>query len=98
MGHYKAASFSKEISSFYVARLTACGRKGLPLKWWGTGLTVLIEKTPGNNFINKMRAIVLLEADFNYYMKTIFCCANACLHPGQRPNTNKNLRKEGKQL
>jgi hypothetical protein len=33
---------------------------------------VLIEKTPGNNFINKMQAIVLLEADFNYYMKTVF--------------------------
>jgi hypothetical protein len=54
MGHYKAVSFSKEISSLHAARLTACGRKGLPLKRWGTGLTVLIEKTPGNIFINKM--------------------------------------------
>jgi hypothetical protein len=33
---------------------------------------VLLEKTRGNNFINKMRAICLLEADFNYFNKTIF--------------------------
>jgi hypothetical protein len=33
---------------------------------------VLLEKTCGNNFINKMRAICLLEADFNYFNKTIF--------------------------
>jgi hypothetical protein len=34
--------------------------------------TVLLEKTRGNNFIHKMRAICLLEADFNYFNKTIF--------------------------
>jgi hypothetical protein len=72
MGHYKASSFSKEISSLHATRPTACGRKGLPLKRWGTGLMVLIEKTPGKSFINKMQAIVLLEADFIYYMKTVF--------------------------
>jgi hypothetical protein len=33
---------------------------------------VLLEKTRGNNFINKMRAICLLEANFNYFNKTIF--------------------------
>ncbi len=33
---------------------------------------VLLEKTRGKNFIHKMKAICLLEADFNYFNKTIF--------------------------
>jgi hypothetical protein len=35
-------------------------------------LTVLLEKTHGNNLIHKVHAIVLLKGDFNYYNKTIF--------------------------
>jgi hypothetical protein len=71
-GHYKAASFSKDLSALHAAILTACSRKELPLQHWGVGLTVLLEKTCGNNHIHKMGAIVLLEGDFNYYNKTIF--------------------------
>jgi hypothetical protein len=72
MGHYKAASFSKELFALHTAKLTACGRKGIPHSRWSIGLTVLLEKTHGNNFIKKMRAIVLLEGDFNYYNKMVF--------------------------
>jgi hypothetical protein len=36
------------------------------------GLTILLEKTRGNNLINKMRAICLLEADFNWLNKLIY--------------------------
>ncbi len=50
----------------------ACSRKGLPPQYWGVGLMVLLEKTCGNNHIHKMRTIVLLKGDFNYYNKTIF--------------------------
>jgi hypothetical protein len=45
---------------------------GIPLARWSVGLTVLLEKTRDNNFINKIRVICLLEADFNYFNKTIF--------------------------
>jgi hypothetical protein len=72
--HYKAASYSTTLSSLHAAKLTACGRMGVPLARWSAGLTVLLEKTHGNNFINKMRAICLLEAKFNYCNKTIFAC------------------------
>jgi hypothetical protein len=71
-GHYKTASYSSTLSSLHAAKLTACGRMGIPLTRWGVGLTVLLEKTRGNNLINKMRAICLLEADSNYFNKTIF--------------------------
>jgi hypothetical protein len=66
-GHYKAASFSPCNSSLHTAKLTACSRMGVPLKRWTIGLTVLLEKTRGNKFINKMRAICLFEANFNYF-------------------------------
>ncbi len=46
--------------------------KGVPLKRWGIGLTILLEKTKGNNHIHKMRAICLLEANFNFFNKTVY--------------------------
>ena len=71
-GHYKAASFSKDLLALHAAKLTACGRKGIPLSRWTISLTILLEKMRGNNKIHKMHAICLLEGDFNYYNKTIF--------------------------
>jgi hypothetical protein len=69
-GHYKAASYSRYLSTLQAAKLSACAKKGVPLAQWGVGLTVLLEKTRRNNLINKMRAICLLEADFNWLNKT----------------------------
>jgi hypothetical protein len=65
-------SYSSSLSSLHTVKLMACGRMDVPLARWSIGLTVLLEKTRGNNFINKMRAICLLEGDFNYFNKTIF--------------------------
>jgi hypothetical protein len=39
---------------------------------WGKGLTVLLEKILGNVFVHKLRAICLLEVDFNWWNKLIF--------------------------
>jgi hypothetical protein len=58
--------------SMHAAYLTACARQGIPLARWGIGLTVLLEKTVENNFVHKLRAICLLEADFNWINKIIF--------------------------
>jgi hypothetical protein len=70
--HYKAVSFDRNLSALHAAKLSACARKGIPLAQWDIGLTVLLEKTRGNNNINKMHAIFLLEGDFNYYNKVVF--------------------------
>jgi hypothetical protein len=67
-GHYKAASFSKDLSALHAAKLTECAQKGVVLARWTVGLTVFLEKTPGNNKIHKMRGIVLVKCDFNWYM------------------------------
>ena len=43
----------------------------MPLERWGA-ITVLLEKEFGNIYIDKMRAICLLEADFNRLNKLVF--------------------------
>jgi hypothetical protein len=70
--HYKVAAFHYMLLAMHAAYLTACARKGIPLKQWGVGLTVLLEKIIRNNFVHKLRAICLLEADFNWMNKMIF--------------------------
>ena len=45
---------------------------GVPLERWGNGLTVLLEKEFGSIYIDKLRAICLFEADFNWLSKLIF--------------------------
>ena len=51
-GHYKAASFDPALSALHAAKLTLCAKMGVPLARWGFGLTVLLEKNCGNNFVN----------------------------------------------
>ena len=71
-GHYKAISRDVHLSSLEAAKLSLCARTGIPLDRWGNGLTVLLEKVFGNIFIDKMRAICLLEADYNWLNKLVF--------------------------
>ena len=70
--HYKAVASHLMLSATHVAYLTACGQRGIPLARWGIGLTVVLEKIFGNNFIHKLRAICVLEANFNWIDKIIF--------------------------
>jgi hypothetical protein len=71
-GHYIAASFCPDLSVLHAAKLSICMRSGVPLARWGRGFTVLLEKIVGNVFVHKLRAICLLEADFNRWNKLIF--------------------------
>ena len=71
-GHYKAAAFDPDLSALHASKLSLCARKGVPLARWGRGLTVLLEKIMGNNYVHKLRAICLFEADFNWWTKLIF--------------------------
>ena len=71
-GHYKAAAFDYHLSALHAQKLTLCARKGVPLARWGRGLTVLLEKICGDNYVNRLRAICLFEADFNWWNKLVF--------------------------
>ena len=39
---------------------------------WGVGLSVMLEKIAGIALVNKLRAILLMEADFNMHNRIIF--------------------------
>ena len=53
-GHYNAAAYDRELSTLYAAKLSLCAKTGVPLARWGRGLTVLLEKIMGNNYIHKL--------------------------------------------
>jgi hypothetical protein len=71
-GHYKAASFDLYLLVIHTAKLTLATSTGIPLAHWGNGLTVLLEKVFGNIYMNKMWAIRLLEANYNWLNKFVF--------------------------
>jgi hypothetical protein len=71
-GHYKAASHICYITALHCAKRTLAATTGILLAQWGQGLTVLLEKVFGNIYIDKMRAICLLETDYNWLNKYVF--------------------------
>ena len=70
--HYKVAAENDYLSALHVARLNLALETGIPYERWGHGVTVLLEKEFGSIYINKLRAICLFEADFNWLQKIIF--------------------------
>ena len=42
------------------------------LERWSNGLSVMLEKTFGERMVSKLRAILLMEADFNAANKIIY--------------------------
>jgi hypothetical protein len=71
-GHYKAIARDRYLSALQAAKLSLAARTGIPMDRWGSALTVLLEKEFGNIYLDKMRAICLMEVDFNWLMKLAF--------------------------
>jgi len=71
-GHYKSATHSDMVTNFLTRKITLITRGGCPPNRWGHGLQVMLEKVAGVALVNKLRAILLTEADFNYMNKWIF--------------------------
>ena len=71
-GHWKAAVFSETLKSFFAAKLTVIGTYGIPPSRWSSGLQVMLEKVAGVALVNKLRAILLMEGDFNFFNKWTF--------------------------
>ena len=70
--HYRASCDDIELVKLHVGSVNLAARQGAPLQRWRCGVTVLLEKVLGNVLIDKLRAICLLEADFNWWLKVIF--------------------------
>ena len=68
-GHYKAAVDSDYMSEMHSLMSTIATATGYSFDRWQNGLTVLLEKKEGLRIIQKLRAILLMEADFNMVNK-----------------------------
>jgi len=70
--HYIAGATSLLISHHHSLKASICSKRGFSLERWKEGLTCIIEKIPGNCLVTKLRAILLMEADYNANNKIVF--------------------------
>ena len=71
-GHYKVQATDPTLAAIRCAIINLCIRNGIPLQRWLRGLSVMLEKSPGKILVEKLRATLLLEADFNALHKIVF--------------------------
>jgi hypothetical protein len=71
-GHWKAWRLSPELTELACSQLNLIACTGVPPSCWGNGLQVLLEKVPGVALVDKLRAILLIEGDFNFFNKWLF--------------------------
>jgi hypothetical protein len=68
---FKAQSIDKWkkldiISHYHAAQVTVTLAHAVQLEWWSRGLSVMLEK------MTKLRAILLMEGDFNATNKIVY--------------------------
>ncbi len=71
-GHYIVACKSDIIAHYHAARVLVVLAHAIQLERWSRGLLVMLEKTIGNTLVTKLRAILLMEVDFNATNKIIY--------------------------
>jgi hypothetical protein len=73
-GHYKVVLDDAKLCEMHAVFVDIVVNSGYSPKRWQKGLTVMLEKKQGVILVSKLRAILLMEADFNFANKTIFGC------------------------
>ncbi len=71
-GHYKVGSKSDIITHYHAARVMVTLAHAIQLERWSRGLSVMLEKTLGVTLVSKLRAILLMEVDFNATNKIMY--------------------------
>lgn len=71
-GLYKAAMQSDVITDYLANKISVTGSYGCPPTRWSCGLQVMLEKVAGVALVNKLRAILLMEGDYNFFNKWVF--------------------------
>ncbi len=64
-GHYIDGCKLDIIVHYHAAQVSVVLAHAIQLERWSWGLSVMLEKTLGNTLVTKLRAILLMEADFN---------------------------------
>ncbi len=60
------------ISHYHAARVSVTLAHAIQLERWSWGLSVMLEKTLGVTLVTKLRAILLMEGDFNTVNKMVY--------------------------
>jgi hypothetical protein len=68
-GHYKASAESDYVSEIHALFTKIVVSTGYSPTRWQNCLSVMLEKSPGDRRPDKLQAIVLMEADFNFANK-----------------------------
>jgi hypothetical protein len=68
---YIAGANCDYISQNHALRVSLALMKGIALERWANGLSVMLEKIFGVWLVSKLRAILLMEADFNATNKEV---------------------------
>jgi hypothetical protein len=71
-GHYIVGSKSDIMSHYHSAPVSVILAHAIKLKRWSRGLSVMLEKTLGVTLVTKLRAILLMEGDFNATNKMVY--------------------------
>jgi hypothetical protein len=71
-GHYIVGCMSDIITHYHAARVSVVIVHAIQLERWSPGLSVMLEKTLGVTLVTKLRAILLMEADFNATNKIVY--------------------------
>ena len=71
-GHYKACSHSDLLSDIQALKISLVTRTRAAPERWSRGLNVMLEKLAGMALVTKLRATLLMEADFNFHNRIIF--------------------------
>jgi hypothetical protein len=64
-GHYIIGCKSDIVAHYHATRVSVVLAHAIQLERWSRGLSVMLEKTLGVTLVSKLRAILLMEADFN---------------------------------
>jgi len=64
-GHYIAGTFNPNIQLFNATMTDLPMKTGYSPQQWRQGVNIMLEKTPGNFNVEKLRIILLFEVDFN---------------------------------
>lgn len=69
MGHYKIASHNHMLREIISLQMSIPFRNGFTTTRWQQSMHIMLEKEKGNNNINNLRIIQLVEADYNAALK-----------------------------
>ena len=71
-GNYIVGAKSNIVSHYHAARVSVTLAHAIQLERWSRGLSVMLEKTLGVTLVTKLRAILLMEGDFNATNKIVY--------------------------